>query len=162
MENIKVINGFVDESDCDEMIKHLDYLVEINDVIIRDDGRIGVINKEDAIFAKYIEKYQNKAIQTFQDKFTNFNGYIATIYNPGIGMGTHIDSSPDEEMGVLMYLNDDYEGGELTFTTPDGKDHAYAAKKGDMVYCPSWYPHGVNKVISGKRYFFTVSLIAQS
>ena len=162
MEYVKVISNFVDETDCDEMIAHLDQLVEKGDVIVRDDGRIGIINKEDEVFLKYVEKYQNKAIATFQDQFTVFNGYIATLYNPGIGMHTHLDSQPNEEIGVLMYLNDDYEGGELIFTTPDGKDHAYAAKKGDMIYCPSWYPHGVNKVISGKRYFFTVSLLANS
>lgn len=155
---VTIFNNFVDTADCDEMITRLDYLISINEVVIRDDGRIGVVNKDDEIFNKFIEKYKNKTIQTLNDGFNNFSGYIATKYNPGIGMSTHIDSDPDFEMGVLMYLNSDYDGGELTYTTPDGVDHYIKAKKGDMVYCPSWYPHGVNKVISGTRYFFTISL----
>lgn len=155
----KVINNFVDLQDCKEMIDHLESLISSGDVIKRDDGRIGVVNKEDPVFAKFVSKYMNKTIETFNDGFNNFNGYIATKYEPGIGMADHIDSNPGEEMGALMYLNDDYEGGELTYTTDDGEQHSVKAKQGDMVYCPSWYVHGVNKVISGTRYFFTVSLI---
>jgi hypothetical protein len=154
----QVINNFVDPKDCKEMIDRLEYLISTGDVIKRDDGRIGVVNKEDPVFAKFIDKYMNKTIETFNDGFNKFNGYIATKYVAGIGMNDHIDSEPGEEIGALMYLNEDYDGGELTYTTDDGEKHSVKAKAGDMVYCPSWYLHGVNKVTAGTRYFFTVSL----
>lgn len=158
MDNTKVISNFVSEEDCAAMIFRLNELEAQGNVIVRDDGRIGVINKDDEVFSTFVKKYLQKTIDTFNDGFNNFSGYIATKYNAGIGMNTHIDSEPGVEMGALMYLNDDYEGGELTYTDPDGIINTVKPKIGDMVYCPSWYPHGVNVVTSGTRYFFTVSL----
>jgi len=155
----QVINNFVEPEDCKEMIDHLEYLISIGDVVIREDGRIGVINSDDFIFNKFVNKYMNKTTSLINDDFKVFNGYIATKYSAGVGMDTHLDSQEGEEMGALMYLNDDYEGGELTYTAPDGSEHAIKANKGDMIYCPSWYPHGVNKVTKGIRYFFTISLV---
>ena len=155
----QIIHNFVDEQDRTIMIDRLEELIASGDIIVRDDGRVGVINKDDEVFSSFVEKYKNKAIQTFNDEFIHFSGYIATKYVKGVGMATHIDSKEGEEMGVLMYLNDNYLGGELTFTTPDGTNHAVAPIAGDAVYCPSWYPHGVNVVTEGNRYFFTVSLM---
>jgi len=157
----KIVNNFVDNDDCQEMIDHLEFLIASNNVIKRDDGRIGVVNKDDIVFAKFVDKYMNKTINNFNDGFNKFNGYIATKYNSGIGMADHIDSEPGQEMGALMYLNDDYEGGEFTYTDSEGVRHEIKAKKGDMIYCPSWYLHGVNQVKSGVRYFFTVSLVKE-
>jgi hypothetical protein len=161
MSDVRVFNNFVEDKDCDEMIQRLEYLCQEGLVTKRDDGRIGVINAVDEVFNKFIKKYYDKALIEINDNFVKYNGYIATKYVEGVGMATHLDSNPDEEMGLLMYLNDDYQGGELTYTAPDGTAHAIKAKKGDMIYCPSWYPHGVNKVISGTRYFFTISLFKQ-
>jgi len=158
MDITQIITNFVDKQDCAAMIMRLNELESQGNVIIRDDGRIGVINQEDEIFSHFVTKYKQKAIDTFNDGFNSFSGYIATKYNPGIGMATHIDSKPGVEMGCLMYLNDDYKGGELTYTDPEGIFHTIKPKMGDMVYCPSWYSHGVNKVASGIRYFFTISL----
>lgn len=158
----QIIHNFVEEQDRQSMIDRLEELIASGDVIVRDDGRVGVINKDDEVFSSFVEKYKNKAIQTFNDEFIHFSGYIATKYVEGVGMATHIDSEEGEEMGVLMYLNDNYLGGELTFTTPDGTNHAVAPIAGDAVYCPSWYPHGVNVVTEGNRYFFTVSLMNHS
>lgn len=159
MDLTKVINNFIEESDCQTIISHLENLISSGDVIVREDGRIGVINREDEVFSPLVEKYKNKTIDMFNDGFKYFSGYIATKYVPGVGMNTHIDSNVEEEMGALMYLNNDYEGGELTYTDPAGNLKTIKPKAGDMVYCPSWYPHGVNKVTNGNRYFFTVSLM---
>ncbi len=161
MSDVRVFEGFVESRDCDIMIERLNYLCDIGEVIVREDGRIGLIDSQDPVFQNFVKKYYDKAVETLNDGFTKYNGYIATKYNEGIGMATHLDSQEGEEMGALMYLNDDYEGGELTYTAPDGSEHAVKAKKGDMIYCPSWYPHGVNKVTRGTRYFFTVSLFKQ-
>ena len=157
---VRVVNNFVSQDDCKMMIDRLEHLIAIKDVVVRDDGRVGVINKEDSVFSFFVEKYKNKAIETFNDEYVHLSGYIATKYIKDIGMDIHIDSRPGEEMGVLMYLNDNYVGGELTYVDDNGDSHSVAPKSGDAVYCPSWYPHGVNKVIEGDRYFFTVSLMS--
>lgn len=156
---IKIIDSFVDINDCKEMIDRFEYLLSIDDVIKRNDGRLQIVNKQDPVFIKFVEKYMKKTTELFNDDFNVFNGYVATKYTPGIGMNDHIDSEPNIEMGALMYLNDEYVGGELSYTDEDGVKQYIKAKTGDMVYFPSWYLHGVNTVISGTRYFFTVSLI---
>ena len=155
---VRVVNDFVSQDDCKMMIDRLEHLIAIKEVIVRDDGRVGVINKEDLIFSFFVEKYKKKAIEIFNDEYVHLSGYIATKYVKDVGMDTHIDSRPGEEMGVLMYLNDNYVGGELTYVDDNGDSHSVAPKTGDAVYCPSWYSHGVNKVLEGDRYFFTVSL----
>ena len=157
---VRVVNDFVSQDDCKMMIDRLEHLIATKDVVVRNDGRVGIINKEDPVFSFFVEKYKKKSIETFNDEYVDFSGYIATKYVKGIGMDMHIDSRPGEEMGVLMYLNDNYIGGELTYVDDNGDRHSVAPKTGDAVYCPSWYSHGVNKVVEGDRYFFTVSLMS--
>ncbi len=159
MDKTKIINNFIEESDCKKIISRLEELIVAGDVILREDGRIGIGNKEDEVFLPLVQKYKNKTIKMFDNEFKYFSGYVATKYNPGVGMATHTDAILEEEMGALMYLNDDYEGGEFTYTDPEGNIQTIKPKTGDMIYCPSWYPHGVNKVTRGTRYFFTVSLL---
>lgn len=51
----------------------------------------------------------------------------------------------------LLYLNDDYEGGELVF--PE-QNLSIKAKSGSLIFFEGDYkkPHGVNEVTSGTRY----------
>ena len=51
----------------------------------------------------------------------------------------------------LLYLNDDYEGGELVF--PE-QSLSIKAEAGSLIFFEGDYkkPHGVNEVISGNRY----------
>lgn len=61
-----------------------------------------------------------------------------------------------------MYLNDDFEGGEVEFLV-DGKPYLYTPEAGDVVIFPSGHPdflsedytyyHGVGAIKSGKKYF---------
>ena len=159
VDKTRIINNFIEDADCKKIISRLDEFILNDEVRVFGDGRIGIINKQDSELLNLVEKYKNKTIEMFNDEFKYFSGYVATKYTPGVGMSTHIDSKVGEEMGALMYLNDDYEGGELTYTDPEGNLKTIKPKTGDMVYCPSWYPHGVNKVTKGTRYFFTVSLL---
>ena len=159
VDKTRIINNFIEDADCKKIISRLEEFILNDEVRVFGDGRIGIINKQDSELLDLVEKYKNKTIEMFNDEFKYFSGYIATKYVPGVGMSTHEDSKLEEEMGALMYLNDDYEGGELTYTDPEGNLKTIKPKSGDMVYCPSWYPHGVNKVTKGNRYFFTVSLL---
>lgn len=85
-----------------------------------------------------------------------------------VGMFYHTDfqqeraDAPGEKpvMTCTMYLNDDYEGGEICFKVlnEEGTDVEYFEHKpqaGDVLVFPSRAPyyHGVNKTTKGQKYF---------
>jgi hypothetical protein len=88
--------------------------------------------------------------------------YLGTINGMGVGKGMaiHVDNVPslainvDTPHGMILYINDDYEGGELYY--PDLK-LAIKPEAGSLVIHPgnAEYVHGVAPVTSGMRYATT-------
>lgn len=75
-------------------------------------------------------------------------------WTEGTYLNLHVDDLgyvTDNHLPVLIYLNDDYEGGEIRFET-----HNLSIKPnlGDFIVFPGnlYYPHEVTKVLSGVRY----------
>lgn len=66
----------------------------------------------------------------------------------------HSDNAGGEEIkyGVVLYLNEDFEGGELVYPELDLE---IKPKKGMLVYHLGSEKHRVSKVISGDRYTLT-------
>lgn len=67
---------------------------------------------------------------------------------------------PGDKFGITctMYLNDDYEGGELSFKIYEDEDYVQIdikPRKGDIIVFPSGLPyyHGVKKVVNKPKYF---------
>lgn len=102
--------------------------------------------------------------QIEQKVFSSFDSYsrihqISSILraSPGQSMGVHRDDVEEEDKvnmyGIVIYLNDDYEGGEIVY--PDyGVEHKPVA--GSMVVHRASTPHGVTSVTGDKvRYILT-------
>jgi len=84
-------------------------------------------------------------------------------YTKGGWYGQHCDNasqdphtgayvrSVDRDISLLLYLNDDYEGGSLSFPA---FNYTYQPRKGDLLFFPSdaRYLHQANEVTSGTRY----------
>jgi hypothetical protein len=75
-------------------------------------------------------------------------------YFVGKSMGPHVDSHDDDPLktiSVVLYLNDDYEGGEINF--PEQKI-LVKPKSGSIVVFPSKKPyfHESKEIISGTKY----------
>ena len=160
---------------CDEIIKEYDddeyERGTINDyetskyrqcdvIILSDKKIIQKNNKSRNYIDKKIYNIINKNIDKYlQDYATlNFNlkedtGYQLLRYNIGDYVTEHIDTSSGQHrtLSCTLALNDEYEGGELTFFDSELK---YKLKKGDMMIFPSsfTYPHQVLPVLSGTRY----------
>lgn len=158
MDQTKIINNFIDESDCQALISRLEYLISNGDIQTREDGSVKVTGTEDEFFSPIVEKYKQKAMDLFPNEYIYFEGYVLIKYVVGVGMAGHQDCKEGQTMGVLMYLNDDYEGGELVYNYTDTDSNTIKPKAGDMIYFPFWYFHEVNKVTSGTRYFFAIGL----
>jgi hypothetical protein len=68
-------------------------------------------------------------------------------------MEVHVDLSKDSPFSdsfiAMMYVNDNFDNGELYFPN---NDFVYKPKSGDLVYYRRKETHGVNAVTSGERY----------
>lgn len=86
-------------------------------------------------------------------------------YKPGDHMAVHTDTAFTKndgklekirvEYSFLIYLNDDFEGGEIFFPLQKVQ---FKPQKGMLVAYPGTqqFPHGVNKVTKGIRHVFVV------
>jgi hypothetical protein len=72
-------------------------------------------------------------------------------FEEGRGMHKHFDASKPNDIATLIYLNNNYSGGEVFF--PD-HDISIKPEAGDLVCFPDTpdFVHGVNPIISGIRY----------
>lgn len=83
-------------------------------------------------------------------------GIVHRIVEGSGGIHLHNDNGQpadkDNTFGVVLYLNDDYVGGEVEY--PD-RGFAYKPVRGSLLVHNASLMHKVNDVISGKRYMLT-------
>lgn len=87
-----------------------------------------------------------------QLKITGGEGLRVMRYPVGGFYSEHVDANGDNRvMSLIMFLNDDYEGGTLKFPLHDIE---IEAKAGRIILFPSNYifPHKVEPVTDGKKY----------
>lgn len=80
--------------------------------------------------------------------------YTIKKYHPGREIAKHADRSKDKkhtfDWTALVYLNDDYEGGELYF---NDLDLTLCPTAGSIVFFSTDEVHTARKVVSGNKYF---------
>lgn len=152
--DIMVFNDYLTTFECDELYQ-----------IFRD-AKFRELRPDDiwvnrVKHPEYTEYYKNKLISHrtavcenfFNIKF-NMTSINMTLWKEGHEMPPHLDYGawneyPDREYASILYLNDDYEGGELYIT--DLKI-TIKPKKGQLVcFQGGKYMHGVKKIITGER-----------
>lgn len=97
-------------------------------------------------------------------KLQQDTGYELLRYGTGQRFGVHCDQMAGRHEGarvlsLLVYLNDDYEGGELWFPR---QQVTIKPQAGDVVLFPSnfCYPHEAREVRSGRKYAVVTWLIS--
>jgi Rps23 Pro-64 3,4-dihydroxylase Tpa1-like proline 4-hydroxylase len=80
-------------------------------------------------------------------------GYHVTKYSKGQFFKEHVDSTKEapRKISAILYLNDDYEGGTLTFTK---LNKTFKPKANSLFIFPSSeeFSHSADPVISGVKY----------
>lgn len=81
--------------------------------------------------------------------------FVLNKYKEGEEMGQHIDWNEDQsslEYSFVVYMNDDYEGGEIWF---ENQMVSIKPEAGSIVIFPSKspYSHGSKKLESGRKIF---------
>ena len=105
-------------------------------------------------FLEVIKKYQKEHPLFVCQRHTDFR---LNKYSEGGFMGRHVDNihhSHGQQYGypqvsALLFLNDDYDGGEFVIS-----DAEYNPKKGSAIIFPSnfMFPHEVKTIKKGIRY----------
>jgi predicted 2-oxoglutarate/Fe(II)-dependent dioxygenase YbiX len=104
-----------------------------------------------------IQKYvKDLNIHDFQ--VNGINDIQLLKYETGGFYTWHIDHAGEiipRTMSCILFLNDDYKGGELIFRDPNGENEmAIKPKSSRLIIWPSsfMYPHTVKPVTEGTRY----------
>lgn len=114
-----------------------------------------VYNKVSLAYSKWISDLTEFEQNIWQNTYTNVRdtGYEINKYDEKEYYNWHIDVIPTKDneriLSFVLYLNDDYEGGELEF--PFFK---YKPQKGHAILFPSnWmFPHTSLAIKSGTKY----------
>lgn len=166
-----IVPDFLTEAECERLVKMFDRLhglVKHRKVGIDFwEGRIVYMNDvvdHDAAAAAIMGGFQKRATAMLGD-FYRLTAPLWTdtvqlnIWEQGSFLPCHTDNSnpdgsahstPWRDFSSIVYLNDDYEGGELYFTA---KDKVLKPTRGMLVAFSAGYhhEHGVLKVTRGRR-----------
>jgi len=119
------------------------------------------VNSNTFIIGKTIKDLVDTTIANYQEQTGRHAGYLPDSfdinkYNPEAYMGPHVDSEDDKDYlkpstSMVIYLNDDYRGGEISF--PNQKI-LLKPTAGSAIIFPSYQPylHDPRPVISGYKY----------
>jgi Rps23 Pro-64 3,4-dihydroxylase Tpa1-like proline 4-hydroxylase len=154
-EEIISIHNFVDPNDAQSIIDLMEELKEKNQLSNeRGDSTYRLYSSYHQTALNFVKKYSEKYID---GQKLYVSDYLIALYEKNAFMDVHVDVLDDSEVvSTVLYLNDEYTGGELFFPEIDG-GYLYTPQKYECVSFPTPYPHGVNPVISGKRYIITIS-----
>lgn len=153
---IKVIKNFISQEDIESC---LDLLSKDDLIPFKDNPMAKVVpynDKSNAILKKYSDLIINehKHAAGFVKPLYTVEGFI-TKWTPGTFANLHTDSHIGYEhiqFSTVIYLNDNYDGGEISFPN---QDFIYKPSAGDAVIFPGGgteYVHEVFKVKEGNRY----------
>lgn len=157
---IVVNNSELSKEDCEFGIKLIDFFDGKNELLPFKDNPLVKIAPETQEVIQLIKKYSDIVNELQREN----NGFVPELYTvesylslwtEGTFAAAHIDSHAGYEFlqfSAILYLNDEYEGGEIYFPH---QDFLYKPKAGDIVMFPcggTEYPHEVREVTKGRRY----------
>jgi len=121
----------------------------------------GIIESTIDVIVKQYTKDVRPLYYAYGDEFKHYTYHILK-YSPEDYFKIHHDHYAEtlnysRLLSVVIYLNEDYEGGELEFPSV-GIDKEYTFKTGDAIVFPShWmFYHGVKPITSGERYAIVI------
>lgn len=171
--NIILINNFIEQGDLQKIQDYLNTHKDDNEFMGGKDLRFDQVYKENPEVGELLHKYEKKTYEVIKEKFINRYGIKVleepenpthfVKWVPGMSSKLHSDcekpdGSPAESanffkynISVLMYPNNDYVGGAISFP-----DYGITLKPnpGDFIMFPgnSAYKHTVTNIEHGTRY----------
>jgi hypothetical protein len=162
-ENIKFVNNFISEEEIEYIFTSLSDAREQKWPSQKDnDGNVinwmysyTVKDKDniiDRVKQEVLKAYNFEHIKPKEDALN------VVKWVEGSKLILHVDDLgyvTDNHIATLIYLNDDYEGGEIAFAT---HDFNLKPKSADLIIFPGnmHYAHEVKEVLSGTRYTLSI------
>jgi hypothetical protein len=127
------------------------YFNETDDVFLNEKDMFN--KKLSSLFYKYLNPLEKDYMLFYNVDFVEHEMYDILKYGKGQKFINHIDdySEKTRRISTVLYLNDDYLGGEILFPR---FNISYKPKANDFILFPSTYVynHSVLEVTQGKRY----------
>lgn len=153
-DEIKILNDYIDSME----LKNFKDVFYINAQGDEYNGQREILDES---IAKKMTELDAKIRSFLKNVYFEENGFSIVSYTwsrplelirwkEGSSLAKHSDGSSDPaefpliKMGTLIYLNDEYEGGELVF---NDYDIIIKPEPGDMIIFPNHYMHEVLKVL---------------
>jgi hypothetical protein len=160
------VSDYLEKQNMPKVISFLDNLKveEVKKVVLASETKNEEIQKflddvkeyvKDITFNKYAQVVESNFVSCTWEREPEL-----VKWESGATLAAHTDGPNKEKppiitVGALIYLNDDYEGGELIF--PE-YDIVIKPKYGDLVIFPCHYLHEVGKIIGTDKYRYTLPL----
>jgi hypothetical protein len=178
--NTKILieEGFITEEQADQLISSAEFQARAkwtNDQIPKEkddhsnfwDGKSLFVTEMPDLDRNILREIETKARLLYEKTYPELKGQVSYSYihcinrfKSGDSMPVHSDRGPHEGNsdilhGFVIYLNDDYRGGEIYYPQ---KALSIKPKKYSLVIHPGSeeYQHGVKEVLSGERYALTM------
>jgi prolyl 4-hydroxylase len=158
---IKVFNDFLNDEECNVLI---DYL-ENNELGWGNSNELRKMsfNPQSPEIKELVLKCLKKVKEVYGDDLF-IAEYLLSSYSTGYSMNVHTDLEDGKDhfqVSVVTYLNSDFTGGDIVFPILGFR---HAPKKGDIAMFlskPEENIHGIEPVISGKRYVMPIWITDQ-
>jgi len=153
MEELIVIDNFIDDATCAQMLEHAKQMYPQMDAVLYDNRRL-LKNPQSLEVRKFLSNAMTKISKLLGNNYYVENCWLS-VMEEGSFLGPHIDKLREESkdsLAVLFYLNDNFIGGKLYFPN---LEKTITPRKGLAVIFPCnilKYEHQVNKITSGTRY----------
>ena len=163
MLKVHVVPNFISNSDCDKIIKTLTDMKKNEKLEKRGPLKQRLMRSNIPQIQDIVKSYGIKTIGTVKSLYNLENelflsDYGVFISESGYDMNYHIDTENSNnsfthlEYSAVIYLNNDFEGGEVHFPNID---FLYKPKAGDAIFFPAndlEYLHGVKSITDGQRF----------
>ncbi len=161
-DNIKIVPNFITQEEIDYLMSDIDNRHYISFVSQKDnDGNpVTYMHQYNGVkdINNIIERCREQIAKFYnidKEKIRAKEPHLSVVkWTKGTYLKLHVDDLgyvTDNHLPVLIYLNNDYEGGEIKFEL-----HNLSIKPnpGDFIVFPGnlHYPHEVTEVLSGIRY----------
>jgi hypothetical protein len=156
VENIKIVKNFISEQLCNDILEKVSDKDTSNKTYEQWIGKI-IESRDVPIIINLGTQVKEKIHELYPIKVKQVNIPYIVRWSKDDNMEPHVDDlgTDNYHMASLIYLNDDYSGGEISFIS---HDISIKPDKGDLIIFPGnlHYAHEVKTINSGFRYTIPV------